>query len=1778
MIPVSVNLKNGVADARYAADISSPLYLTLGRDTFSGVYQVIGTAFDDLLVGGSAGRTSLGVAIEGFRGGAGNDWIDGGDGKDSAIYNDSPKGITVDLRLSSGQVQDGWGFVDTLVSIEKITGSNYADSVVGGAGDDTFEGLMGADWFDGGAGVNTISFAESDSGVTVRLSGWVGSTGFMLATAQGSALDGYGSIDQFTNVQAIEGSNFNDLIVGDANNNILEGRGGNDTIDGGDGIDWVVYDHAMRSVIVDLSAYRASDDGEGQGDAAPGDAIESDLLLNIENVRGGWAADRITGDSKANVLQGGAGNDTLIGGAGNDTLDGGDGEDTVILSGAFANYSIQFDQSSKSYSVVAKSGSDGSKVLISVENVVFSDKSVVLGSYLVGTLGSDNLVGGSADDTILGGEGNDTISGGAGNDSLSGGPGADDFVADSGNDTIDGGAILDVSNRLTDRNSISYSSSPLAVKVNLATGIAQDGYGGVDTLRNINIVIGSAFNDLITGSSANYPEIFIGGAGNDTIDGGTITSAGIAVDNSTGDLLPGNSNLAGYSNAKAAVQVDLAIGSASGGDGNDALININGVTGSDYADTLKGSNASEYFIGGAGNDTIDAGPGFDFAGYGDAPKAVNVNLETGVATDGYGSTDNLLNIEGVEGSKYNDTLTGDLNDNYLSGRDGSDRLSGGAGNDTLAGGLGDDFFYPGPGSDLIIGGEQRSVPWLTTNGDYDRLVYTSSAGITVNLSTRTVSVKGEVGTDSYTGIEQIQGGANVADIFSGRTSGSAQDVAVGGSTIWLLGNGGSDTFNLEAYGYQQSWTSGIAVDYSWSSTPIRVSGNGATVSVSYAASGAQLAGTDTIINLGLLGGTPFDDIFDLSKVTISSGGYITDTEKNASSTYLYLGYGGSDTVIGNGVTRVDFTYVTISSNGTGANIDLRLGVADLSNLGNGILYLGTFTYSGVNFIAGTKFSDTLIGGVASNDNIEVFRGNGGDDYIDGGRGYDRASYKGSSEGVQIDLALGRASSASSGADTLRSIEDIQGSNYADTFDARGFVGGYVSTTANVGSIWWGQNAFQGEGGDDIIIGNGSTRIYYSNSMLPVKVDLQQGFADARYEADKASPLYLTLGRDTLSGVYSIVGSAYDDQLFGGGAGNTAIGRAFEVFRGGAGNDFIDGRDGNDKANYSDSPAGITVDLRLSSGQVQDGWGFVDTLVSIEQINGTNYADSVIGGAGDDTFEGLMGADWFDGGAGVNTISFAESDSGVTVRLSGWVGSTGFMLATAQGSALDGYGSIDQFTNVQAIEGSNFNDLIVGDANNNILEGRGGNDTIDGGDGIDWVVYDHAMRSVIVDLSAYRASDDGEGQGDAAPGDAIESDLLISIENVRGGWAADRITGDSRANVLQGGAGNDTIDGGGGTDTAVFSGVFANYTVNFDVASGNYLISDRVGGDGTDTLKSIEIARFSDRSINLSPALDFIQPTIALATSKSTPLIAGQSASISFTLSKVSTNFVASDVTVSGGVLSNFTGSGTSYTATFTPATNSTTNGVVSIGSGVFTDLAGNENADGSDSNNRLTFTVNTITGLSVSGTAGNDSLVGGTGNDTVDGGTGLDTLTYSGVRANYSVASNGYGYSVTSSADGVDAITNIERIKFSDGTLALDLGVDQSAGQAVLLLGTVLPFKLAIDASKQSLLGSVIGLIDSGFSMPVLSGALLRLDIWSILTGQSVSSKSRTLAEDTLIVNYLLTNVNGMPPDSSTLNAAADTFHNEPAQGAWMAQLALSTAGQSHIGLIGLSATGVSYI
>ena len=200
------------------------------------------------------------------------------------------------------------------------------------------------------------------------------------------------------------------------------------------------------------------------------------------------------------------------------------------------------------------------------------------------------------------------------------------------------------------------NASTAGVIASLVTGIvSSDGDGGTDTLSNIEGLYGSKFNDrLIGGNAANgvtvgdgLSEIFRGDAGNDTIDGGQ------------------GYDRVDYTSSTAGVVVtlnDTLDGTASDGlGGTDVLRNIEGVRGSAFNDTLTGSDtaAFESFEGREGNDSIDGKGGIDRVDYQNSKGAVTVNLAANTASDGYGGTDTLLNIESVRGSRdFNDSITG----------------------------------------------------------------------------------------------------------------------------------------------------------------------------------------------------------------------------------------------------------------------------------------------------------------------------------------------------------------------------------------------------------------------------------------------------------------------------------------------------------------------------------------------------------------------------------------------------------------------------------------------------------------------------------------------------------------------------------------------------------------------------------------------------------------------------------------------------------------------------------------------------------------------------------------------------------------------------------------------------------------------------------------------------------------------------------------------------------------------------------------------------------------
>ena len=175
-----------------------------------------------------------------------------------------------------------------------------------------------------------------------------------------------------------------------------------------------------------------------------------------------------------------------------------------------------------------------------------------------------------------------------------------------------------------------------------------------------------------------------------------------------------------------------------------------------------------------------------------------------------------------------------------------------------------------------------------------------------------------------------------------------------------------------------------------------------------------------------------------------------------------------------------------------------------------------------------------------------------------------------------------------------------------------------------------------------------------------------------------------------------------------------------------------------------------------------------------------------------------------------------------------------------------------------------------------------------------------------------------------------------------------ISGTLEASTLAGEVVKVSLDNGNTWQTATNSVGSNNFSYVASLSASDTLrvqVEDRAGNAGVAKTQAY--------------VLDTVASAIAISSDKSS-LSVGQTATITFTLSEASSNFVFNDVTVAGGSLSNFTGSGASYTATFTPTANSTANASITVASAKFTDKAGNQNADGIDINNTVTMAVNTM--------------------------------------------------------------------------------------------------------------------------------------------------------------------------------------------------------------------------
>ena len=196
----------------------------------------------------------------------------------------------------------------------------------------------------------------------------------------------------------------------------------------------------------------------------------------------------------------------------------------------------------------------------------------------------------------------------------------------------------------------------------------------------------------------------------------------------------------------------------------------------------------------------------------------------------------------------------------------------------------------------------------------------------------------------------------------------------------------------------------------------------------------------------------------------------------------------------------------------------------------------------------------------------------------------------------------------------------------------------------------------------------------------------------------------------------------------------------------------------------------------------------------------------------------------------------------------------------------------------------------------------------------------------------------------------------------------------------------------------------------------------------------------------------------------------------------------------------------------------------------------------------------------------NDTIKGQPGTDFFDGGLGIDTVVYSGPQERYSITKSGNRYVVSepTGSDDTDYLSNIERLQFSNGKVALDLG--GNAGQAARLIGALLGPSFIKD---KALAGVVIGLVDQDYSIENIANLGLNTSFYLALAGS-------TKNED--FVNHVFRNVVGRTPEVNEQKTYVDMLNAGTSQAALAVMAAGTEFTASQIGLTGLTSHGWDFI
>ncbi len=1321
------------------------------------------------------------------------------------------------------------------------------DTVHANGGDDRVDGGSGDDTLDGGAGTDTLSYATAAIGVTVSLAD---------PAAQDTVGAGTDTISGFEN---LVGSGQDDHLAGDGGDNVIEGGLGDDSINGGAGTDTASYAFASSGVTVHLDDAAAQDTG-GAG---------TDTLSSIENLIGSGSADRLFDSTGSNVIDAGFGDDTITVTGGTDSVTGGLGTDTLVIDtslipGGIALSGLTGDAAS-GYSGTASWG--GNSVTFSgIENFVvksagnFPDGVTTGGgddvfdhvatddpNYLMDVVdlgaGNDTLIadfsgvtfgsvtnianaapghglftvagngkldytdveqldftGGSLGDTVIGLAGNDTLRGGDGNDTLDG---------RGGDDVLDGGAGTS--------DTVLYSTAAAGVTVDLGNMTAQDTIGaGVDTITNVENVVGSSHDDHLTGDgNANMlnglsgADVMTGGGGDDRYvvddagdqvnelnDGGTDT-----VDTTLASYtLSGNvENLVG----------DLDTGQTLTGNGGD-----NGIEAGNGNDTIDGA---------AGDDTMTGRGGDDIYVVDSAGDSVVENAGEGTDTIRTGLGDYsiaaLAEVENLTGTaSTGQSLTGNSGANVITAGSGDDFLDGNGGADTLIGGDGDDAYAIDNAGVTVTEQEDEGTDTIaTTLHSFSLAAMDNVENLEGSFSTVGYDFTGN-GLDNVirgnAGNDTIDGGAGADTMFGGQ-----------GDDVYVVDNVG------DVVGGEGALEGGSGED--------EIQTTLATYSI---ASQHDIEDLTGLLDTGqtLTGNDGDNAVTGGGGDDVLTGGGSTDGDVlsgNAGDDRLIVSTGLNSIVFGGADTD---TLVVQAGDQTGG-FTMAAPTADSVNGGlEGSITEAADTL-GVAFSGIEKFDITTGSGddnIVTGSGDDVIRTGGGTDVIDGGVGADIMTGGSGDDVYFVDDAGDQViEDAGGGTDEVRialasytlgaNVEKLTYTGSSD-FHATGTTGGETIRAGSGNDVidGGGGNDFFDlhDGGNDDATGGSAVDVFYYGAALD-QLDRNNG-GDGNdivaLQGDYSGGV--TLGADALVNIETLSLLGHSDNRFGGGGaspysydivtddGNVAAGGRL-IVNGStleAGENFtFDGSAESDGAFFIYGGKG---DDHLTGGAGVDVFFFAEDRYAV--------TDQVHGGAGNDIMVLRGNYDLVLDGSSIQDVETVTLMSGADTRFFAAGTDFNYSITTADDTVANGAtmtfnGGALRATETLTFDGhletdGNFrlfggagDDVITGGAGNDLIFGGLGTDTLTGGAGADTFRYQSAAEST---------TNGRDGIQDFGAGDTIDLSRVDAISGTPGNDAfhfvdGGAFTGPGHAGELiasNGGSGNiwtvsGDVDGDGAAD-------------------------------------------------------------------------------------------------------------------------------------------------------------------------------------------------------------------------------------------------------------------------------------------------------------------------------------------------------------------------------------------